>query len=140
MKKDLRSQLKQMLIDHEGLKHFPYVDSVGKLTIGIGHNLTDRGLPIDIIHQLCDMDLDYHWLSLHQYPWFKELSEPRQLVLMNLRFNLGERRFATFKKMLAALERHDYFIAAHEMLDSNWAKQVGMRAKMLASIMRCGEL
>jgi lysozyme len=32
------------LIRDEGLKLKPYTDTVGKLTIGIGRNLTDRGI------------------------------------------------------------------------------------------------
>lgn len=33
-----------MLVEHEALRLKPYRDSVGKLTIGIGRNLDDRGL------------------------------------------------------------------------------------------------
>src|SRR2546427_7676812 len=29
---------------------FPYVDTVGKVTIGIGYNLTDRGMPDEWIN------------------------------------------------------------------------------------------
>lgn len=34
----------KMLIRHEGLRLKPYKDSVGKLTIGVGRNLDDKGI------------------------------------------------------------------------------------------------
>ena len=53
-------------------------------------------------------------------------------------FNMGLSRLMTFKKMLLALEKGLYQIAADEMLDSKWAKQVSRRAEFLAQIMRTG--
>lgn len=32
------------LVRDEGLRLHPYIDSVGKLTIGVGRNLTDMGI------------------------------------------------------------------------------------------------
>ncbi len=35
----------QMLVrTHEGVTVYPYEDTVGKITIGVGRNLSDRGL------------------------------------------------------------------------------------------------
>jgi lysozyme len=41
--------------------------------------------------------------------------------------------------MLAAMERGDWFTAGDQMMDSRWAKQVGMRAERLADQLRTGE-
>jgi lysozyme len=54
-------------------------------------------------------------------------------------FNLGLYGVLGFKRMLAALREKDYLKASKEMLDSKWAKQVGYRAKKLASIMALGK-
>ena len=43
---------------------------------------------------------------------------------------------AKFRKMLSALEDHDYHRAAAEMLDSRWARQVPRRAGEEAERMR----
>lgn len=40
---------------------------------------------------------------------------------------------------MAALEEHDYDTAATEMLDSNWAKQVGSRAEEVTQMIKTGE-
>ena len=45
-------KLEQLLIDHEGYEKKPYTDTVGKITIGVGWNLSDKGLPEEIIQQL----------------------------------------------------------------------------------------
>ena len=39
--------LNALLIRHERLRLKPYTDTVGKLTIGVGRNLTDMGLTQD---------------------------------------------------------------------------------------------
>ena len=42
------SKMALALIEHhEGRRAFPYYDSVGKISIGIGRNLADRGLSDD---------------------------------------------------------------------------------------------
>ena len=52
---------KQRLIEqlrlHEGVEHKPYVDTVGKTTIGVGRNLDDVGLTDDEIDYLLDNDI-----------------------------------------------------------------------------------
>ena len=54
-------------------------------------------------------------------------------------FNLGVAGLLKFKKMIAALEKRDYDTAAIEMLDSQWAKQVGQRSQELSRQMRTGK-
>ena len=131
--------LKEQLARHEGVRLAPYRDSVGKLTIGIGRNLDDVGiseaearvlLENDIIVVLADLD--------RQLPWWRTLSETRQLVLADMCFNLGIRRLAGFQKTLAAMQQGDWTTAAREMLDSKWAEQVGRRAQTLAQMMQAG--
>jgi lysozyme len=39
-----KAVLLKRLFDEESLQLKPYTDSVGKLTIGIGRNLTDNGI------------------------------------------------------------------------------------------------
>lgn len=125
---------------HEGGRRFPYVDTVGKITIGVGRNLTDRGLSDDEIDLLLADDLDEHWTKLTAaLPWVESLNEVRQRVLLDMAFNLGVAGLLTFKQTLAAVHRGDWDAAASGMLDSKWARQVGARATRLATMMRTGE-
>ena len=132
--------LRDQLRFHEGVRLFPYEDTVGKITIGVGRNLDDRGLSVDEVNflldndiSLCESELD----SLH--PEWRTLTEPRRHVLIDMMFNLGRSRLLNFRKFWAALKAGDYGVAADEMLDSKWAEQVGERAQTLAKMMRNNE-
>jgi lysozyme len=132
-------KLKEMLIKHEGLKLKPYLCTAGKLTIGVGRNIEDRGISLTTALQMLDEDIEICVAELiKNFPRYITLSENRKMVLIDMCFNLGWPRLRGFKKMFAALEVEDYNEAANQMLDSNWAKQVGQRAKTLEAMMRQG--
>lgn len=137
MTSDQLVKLKRSLILHEGHKNFPYTDSVGKLTIGIGYNLTDRGLSDDWVTAQYNADVTYFYNQLSELSFWKKLNPDRQIVLLDMAF-MGWKKFLGFKKMLAALEIGDYNKAADEMLNSLWADQVKGRAVDLANAMRTG--
>lgn len=121
----MSDRLKKQLVKHEGLRLKPYVDSVGKTSIGVGRNLDDNGISQDEAFMMLDNDIKRARQELMQFEWFHELDPIRQETLIELNFNLGLPRFLTFKKMIAALEEEDYHCAATELLDSKWALQVG---------------
>lgn len=150
IKKD--SELYRHLIDSikesEGTRkeqgmHVPYLDSVGVLTIGYGHNLFDSpidygdGLAEDDALELLEKDLAVASSEvIVRWPWVYWLSPQRQAVIIDMAFNLGIYRLSKFRRFLRAAEcvsYHDTGIdniitAAYEMLDSKWAEQVPRRA------------
>lgn len=139
MTPEVRANLREMLIRHEEYSKYPYPDTVGKITIGIGYNLTERGLPDRYINELFNDDVDFCYAKLSEnFSWFESIEDSRKIVLLNMCYNLGWKRFLTFRRMLAALQICDYELAACEMIDSKWAKQVGQRAAELAKIMEEG--
>ena len=124
---------------HEGVRSKPYTDTVGKLSIGVGRNLTDNGLSPEEIDYLLANDIAKAEAEARALvPSMHSLDSVRREVLIELAFNMGRPRLAGFKQMLAAVERKDFARAAAEMLDSKWASQVGNRAKVLASAMELG--
>lgn len=141
MTPEARQKLKGLLIQHESYKQFPYTDLTGHLTIGIGRNLTDRGISNTEAYYLLDEDITYFSNKLNHFlPFFSKIEENRQIALINMCFNLGIQGFLGFRDMISALEAHDYERAAKEMLDSKWSTQVGERATQLANIIRTNEL
>src|SRR5690554_799378 len=124
---------------HEGLRLKPYKDTVGKLTIGIGRNLDDKGISREEAFALLDNDIAEVVRQLEQVDEYQALDDARQTVLANMCFNLGLYGLMGFRKMWLALTRNDYHEAAKQMLDSRWARQVGYRADELAQIMRTGQ-
>ena len=135
----MSDQLRAMLVRHEGLQLKPYKDSVGKLTIGVGRNLEDDGISERESYMLLDNDIMSHTIDAQKLPVFTALDPVRQDVLIDMVFNMGIRRVQGFKKMLAALSVKDWEEAAAEMRSSNWAVQVGARARELAAMMQKGE-
>ena len=132
--------LKRQLIRHEGRREYPYKDSRGITTIGVGYNIEERGLPHDIIDMLFDRTVTEAVQECARvFDFFENLDEVRRACLTNLMFNMGRPRLLTFQNMIAALGRGDYDRAADEMRDSRWYAQVGNRAEELCRQMRTGE-
>ncbi len=138
--------LAELIID-EGMRLKPYLDTMGKTTIGIGRNLTDVGISESEARMLCMADIAQAELTLDtHFPWWRRLDEIRQRVLMNMAFNMGPRvgkekehpGLLDFVRAMPLIEQGHYEQAAVHMLASRWAKQVGSRAKKLAELIRRG--
>lgn len=130
--------LKNMLVQEEGYSQFPYPDSEGILTIGIGRNLESNGISMSEALTMLDNDVkeSIDFLNEH-FAYFKNLEPIRQIVLIDMAFNL-KNRLLGFIQTLAAIQAGNYQLAAQEMLNSKWAKQVGRRAVRLAKMMETG--
>lgn len=124
-----------MIKQHEGLRLTPYKCTAGKLTIGYGRNLDDKGISQPEAFIMLENDLMIVVDALEKFSFWEQLSNNRQAVLIDMCFNLGLTRLIKFKKTLAAIEGGDFDRAAKEMLDSRWKTQVGNRATKLANMM-----
>lgn len=132
-------RLRALIRAHEGSRLMPYEDTVGKLTIGVGHNLTDKGISREIETLLLDEDIAEAIRNLtDNLPWFGALDEVRQSVLVDMCFNLGWPRLSEFVNTLEAIRSGQWLLASKGMLASKWARQVGGRAQTLARMMRTG--
>ena len=156
-----RQDLIDKLVISEGLRLQVYKDTLGIDTIGIGRNLEDRGITKE---ELADLDIptiehvyeygiteaDAVYLAendvqiveeelVRAHPCVDRLDSVRQLILMDMAFNMGVPRLCKFKKMWNAVHEEDFPTAAKEMLDSRWANQVKSRATKLANAMHNGE-
>lgn len=133
-------KLAQQLEIDEGKRARIYTDTVGKITGGIGRNLTDRAFSEDEIALMLKNDITIVERELDiNLPWWRNMTDARQNVIANMAFNLGINRLTGFTQTLTMMRSGRYDAAAAEMLDSRWAKQVGARAERLAAIMRKGE-
>jgi lysozyme len=133
-------ELKKILIQHEGLKLLPYIDSTGHITIGVGRNLSSRGISQQEAITMLENDLKRCDLELLNFDWYKSLDQVRREALIELVFNMGITRLLLFRKMIAALLDLDYKTAASELLNSTWAEQVkGNRANNIANRILTGQ-
>lgn len=149
------------LIEHEGMVLTVYQDTLGIDTIGIGRNLKDRGISPE---ELAYMDIpnmaivytegineaDARYLAMNDikivenelvqvHKCVENLDAVRQLILMDMAFNMGVPRLCKFKKMWYAIHDGNFDAASLEMMDSRWARQVGSRARKLSDAMKSGE-
>ena len=132
-------RLKADLRKHEGLRLKAYKDTVGVMTIGYGRNLEDVGISKGEAEYMLSNDISDAIEAAQGLveSWF-ELTSRRQEVLVNMAFNLGATRLRGFKKMLAAIAADDHEEVAVQMLDSKWARQIGIRALDLSEAWKHG--
>jgi len=124
---------------HEGFRDHVYMDTEGVPTCGYGHALIEGSyVPPYICERFFAQDFRNAVSDYDQFGF--DIDFVRKAVVINMLFNLGVNRFKTFRKLINALHHQDYLIAAYEMIDSKWAKQVGPnRSGELANMMLTGE-
>ena len=133
------AKLQAEMVNDEGLKTKPYRDTVGKLTIGIGRNLDDRGITKEEAYFLLSTDIEIAESDLDKNtPWWRDLSDARQRAILNMCMNLGWPRLSGFAGMRSALKTGDYERAATESEHSLWASQVGSRAQRIGKLLKDG--
>jgi|SRR6267154_1816253 len=123
----------------EGLRLKPYTDTAGKLTIGVGRNLTDVGIYDEEADFLLVRDIARIQGQLSAFAWYQRLDEVRKGAIENMAFNLGLHGLLGFPHFLSAVAKQDWITAASELANSVWARQVGDRATRLEQQIVNGE-
>ena len=140
-------RLHDQLERHEGRRYRAYLDTTGHVTIGIGRNLSERGVNDEEIERMYERDVCEAVEDLRAHlPWFERLGDVQQRVLIDMTFNMGIDGVLGFHRTLAAMEDGRAEDAARFMLQSLWANQVGDgpggrmdRAERLATMWRTGK-
>lgn len=135
MNENQLDRVRKRLIAEEGLELQLYHCTAGKITIGVGRNVEDRGITHDTAMQMLDEDIDICVGELEKnLSWFADAPDKIQEVLIDLCFNMGINRLMGFVKTLHKLKTGAYKEAAVELLDSRYAASVPNRAKRNADI------
>ena len=131
---------REMIARHEGLSLKPYRCTAGKLTIGYGRNLDDRGISKNEAHVMMMNDMYASIKDLQSIfgKKFNSFPAKKQAALIDMMFNLGKTRFSGFKNMIGAIERGDWQESAKQAQDSKWFSQVGDRGKEVYEILKEG--
>lgn len=136
-----KAMIRDDLRKDEGYRKFPYKDTEGKLTIGIGRNLDSVGLRENEIELCFSNDIgDAEIAARALVPEFDRLSDIRKVVVLNMAFQLGHDRLALFTNTLAAINRGDWQAAAEGVLNSRMARQAPVRSAKNAYRMRTDKL
>ena len=140
-------QLREELANDEGCKYEVYLDHLGYPTFGIGHLITDNDpecgtsvgteVSSDRVQEAFDSDIETVLSECERlYEDFGDLPEEVQLIIANMMFNMGYTRLSKFKGMKRGVDARDWEVAADEMVDSRWYRQVTNRAKRLVERMK----
>lgn len=149
------AQLRQELRGDEGEVLHVYDDKtgrpigpgtavIGNPSIGVGRNLTGRGLTQAEAELLLSNDIAACEAELAPgLPWITSLSPARQTVIYSLYFNTGLGNPARFEagwpNFLAQMKAGQFAAAADNLESSQpWATEVGPRAHRLAELVRFG--
>jgi len=137
---------KDQIVSDEGSEDSSYMDSVDKLTGGIGHLMSaveredypeGTDIPEDIRNSWFESDYSRAVNNAESFvPENNKDNVELHNILTNMSFNLGKTGLGKFKKMHKAIETEDWDTAADEMKDSKWYNQVGGRSKRLVERMR----
>lgn len=148
---------RKLISQEEGCKLKAYLDSLGKLHIGIGHYLGQEQSPEELAildatefdedftitqeqaNALFDLDYDEAVEDIVLVlPDFDEIDEVRQAVLISQIFQLGFGGLRKFKNYLQAVRDRDWEAAATHSLDSLAARQTPQRWERQAEMLRNG--
>lgn len=142
------SGLKALLTKHEGSRRYPYDDATGrslkkgdtvegKITIGVGRNITDKGLTFEESMMLLKNDIQEATKKASTYRGFEGMNSARQAVIVSMVFNMGS--IDDFRLMRQAMAVKDWTEVVRQMKDSKWATQIGSgRLEDLTEMMRTG--
>lgn len=139
--------LQQMLEREEGRKKVAYPDPLthgAPWTIGIGHTGPEvhAGLvwddnQIDFAYQLDAGEATQGCLD-HLQPWFTDMNDARQAVLIGMAFQMGTGGLLEFVHTIAAVRDGRYADAAQGICCSKWGTQTPGRARRMADQLSSG--
>lgn len=131
------SKLRAELVEDEGSRSRAYTDTRGNVTVGIGRNLTGKGLSMGEIDFLYINDVSDCCTSLDtNVGWWRDLADAQQRVMLNLCFNMGWQGLNEFKNFLYYMQRHEFSNAAVELQNSDWWHEIGERGpRMVARLL-----
>ena len=131
------ARLRETITRHEGSRLDMYQDTLGIWTIGVGHNIQEKGISPKVMEIMLQEDLEEAISELKRsVSFFSRMPEQVQEALVNLSFNMGIPRLMQFRNTLAYLRDGEFESAADELLDSRYAEQVGHRALEVADMIR----
>lgn len=150
-----RSVIQRELSDEEGFKNRVYKCTAGHSTVGIGHNIDACSLDNIIgrrfkttpvltnaeVELVFEYDLSNVLSTIQRnFPWFSELPENEQYVMISLVFNMGIGTLLKFKNTLRSWKIHDTDGVVRGLRDSAWHHQVGNRSSKLETILESGKI
>lgn len=157
---DLDTIMQRQIAFHEGQKNYPYKDSLGLWTIGVGH-LIGTGSDEDLansgysqysksnpmsdseVTELFQEDLTDHKAIAEGYDFYDDMNEKGKRAIIDLTFNMGDflnkrNKNGTYvwANLREQLSNSDWDAAADNLASATYARQVGQRAITVTDMLR----
>lgn len=153
-----RPRLRAQVRTNEGYRGPPYKDSKGLWSFGNGRCLETHPLSGAEWKQLLDagelvmsitpagadwledteLDLVEAELARDLYPYWSGLNDARQNALIEMAYQMGERKELGFHDMLTCVSKDDWPGAYAAGMDSDWARETPPRAQRVLTQLSSG--
>lgn len=124
----------------ESYRAFPYKDTDGNWTLGIGWNIFTRGCNLKIATFACKEHISESDQDLtNNLSFYNQLDEVRKAALIDMAFNMGIKNLLGFQNMLKAIQENNWDTASKECLNSSYGTKLKSRAQKIAKMLLTGE-
>lgn len=134
-------KLSEELKRDEGVRKEPYKDSMGNLTIGVGHLLTGKvpkSWTDEEIDTALQEDIRAAYGLVKDTDWYSSLdTDARRRAVVNMAFNLGHGIFL-FKNFIRHIKGKQWSLSALDLNLSLWHQQVGARCSRIMRMISDG--
>ena len=140
------TDMQSLILHDEGLRIWPYVDTTGHRTWGVGHNL-DASPPATDVWALLNQaamlqfqhDLDAVLAVASTEPWWPTLNDGRQAAIADMLFNLGTGAIATFSVFFGYIAAQRWQAAADDLRATKVYRELPVRYTRLANMIETGQ-
>lgn len=137
-----KRRLSRSIKSNEGYSEKVYLDQLGNRTIGYGHLITkkenfenNRKYPKQLLTKIFNEDMNKAVKIYNKLFHKHKFSDATEEVIIEMIFQLGEKKFLKFGKTIKALKDKKFIIASREILNSKMYKQVPRRVRSYAEIL-----
>lgn len=140
------TDMQSLIVDDEGLRIWPYVDTTGHRTWGVGHNLDAEPVANDVAAALhgaallqFQHDMDGVLAVASTQPWWDALNDARQAAIADMLFNLGTGAIETFGVFFGYIAGQRWQAAAADLRTTKVYRQLPTRYARLATMIETGQ-
>ena len=140
------TDMQSLIVDDEGSRIWPYVDTAGHRSWGVGHDLDAEPVAADVAALLNQAvllqfqhDLDAVLAVASTEPWWTSLNDVRQASIADMLFNLGVRAIQTFGTFFGYIAAQRWTDAAADLRTTKVYRQLPTRYERLATIIETGQ-
>lgn len=133
------NKTEEIICHDEGFRDKPYQDQYGNWTVGFGWNLAAESIPEEVAKLFVHIKSQkINEELIKKLDFYNDLNDIRKSALINMAYNMGVCKLMSFQNTLDLLRQQKYKEASEEAHNSQWAKQVGLRAFRICKMIETG--